>query len=464
MITFQAIMFVSLGFLAAVLLGFVVAPAFWARAVRLTSERMRASLPLTEREIRAEHDRVRAENAIRIYRLGAERDKARLSEARQTVEVNRRDAAIGQLERRLHRIETENEASENARRVLEATLKERMPELEKRLVEARQLLAHRDSEMKSLREDASKTYRALDEAMQINAQQRSEIDRLKTSLSVRTGRPASQPQAAETEAALRAELERLRVRTRDQGDVIQRLQNRARSGSREQQAKTSDTPGGAADPQRAQELAIVQEGFEASREALLVQVRTLSKKVGEQADEISDLKRQLVEVEAAGAGHAGAKKALRSDMAKVNARISAKDQEIAERDKTIASLRRELAMANERIARQASYYMEELRRLGTGGARRAEKRNGAGGANGTRPGDGTRGAEVVQAELAEARVEVDETASAGATSRRASRLSDETDNAGKAAGDGTGRPNDDVAEVGESRPKLMDRIAGIAKR
>ena len=168
-ITFQAIMFVSLGFLAAVLLGFVVAPAFWARAVRLTSERMRASLPLTEREIRAEHDRVRAENAIRIYRLGAERDKARLSEARQTVEVNRRDAAIGQLERRLHRIETENEASENARRVLEATLKERMPELEKRLVEARQLLAHRDSEMKSLREDASKTYRALDEAMQINA-------------------------------------------------------------------------------------------------------------------------------------------------------------------------------------------------------------------------------------------------------------------------------------------------------
>ncbi len=101
MITFQSIMFVSLGFLAAVLFGFVIAPAFWARAVRLTSERMRASLPLSEREIKAEHNRLRAENAIRIHRLSAERDKAKMAEARQTIEINRRDASIGDLERRV---------------------------------------------------------------------------------------------------------------------------------------------------------------------------------------------------------------------------------------------------------------------------------------------------------------------------------------------------------------------------
>ena len=382
MITFQSIMFVSLGFLAAVLLGFVIAPAFWARAVRLTSERMRAALPLNEREIKAEHNRLRAENAIRIHRLSAERDKAKMAEARQTIEINRRDASIGDLERRLNRVQTENEASENARRVLEATLKERMPELEKRLVEARQLLAHRDSEMKSLRDDASKTFRALDEAMQANAQQRSEIERLKTSLAAHSGRPASRPEGAETESALRSELEGLRVRTRDQADLIKRLQKMIKSGEGAGEERVAAAGAGGDEARRVAELAAVQEGLEASREALLAQVRTLSEKVETQAGEISDLKHGLMEAEAGGGGRAK-KRGRGGDEAALGARILAKDDEIAERDKTIAALRREIATANERLAKQAAYYMDELRRLGPGGTgsatgRTGQRRNGGG--------------------------------------------------------------------------------------
>ena len=449
MITFQSIMFVSLGFLAAVLLGFVVAPAFWARAVRLTSERMRASLPLTEREIRAEHDRVRAENAIRIHRLSAERDKARLAEARQTVELNRRDASIGDLERRLQRLETENEASENARRVLEATLKERMPDLEKRLVEARQLLAHRDSETKALRKDASKTLQALDEAMQANAQQRGEIDRLKTSLSVQTGRPASQPQTPETDAALRSELEVLRLRTRDQAELIKRLQALMRTSARglDAQAAPSAADG---NEKREAELAAMQEGLEASREALLMQARTLSEKVEEQAGEISDLKKQLADATAAGNG----KGTGRGGKAQLDSRLSAKDREIAERDKTIAALRREIAQANERIARQATYYMEELRRLGTGGARRPGLRGQTVGAKAVMAAQETTGAPEVEAPAGSAPpVQGAHASKAGPDD--AERISDTERDEDKELVETTGQT---------PRPKLMERIAAITKR
>ena len=74
------------------------------------------------------------------------------------------------------------------------------------------------------------------------------------------------------------------------------------------------------------------------------------------------------------------------EIGKLKRQQAAKDKEIAERDKTIAGLRREIAQANERIARQASYYMEELRRLGSGvgnlacggGARRCRSAHGIG--------------------------------------------------------------------------------------
>jgi chromosome segregation ATPase len=53
-----------IGFLAAVLFALLVAPSIWRRAVYLTEKRVRATVPLSLEEVRAEKDKLRAEFAM----------------------------------------------------------------------------------------------------------------------------------------------------------------------------------------------------------------------------------------------------------------------------------------------------------------------------------------------------------------------------------------------------------------
>jgi len=53
-----------LGFLSAVLFALLVAPSIWRRAVYLTEKRVRATVPLSLEEVRAEKDKLRAEFAV----------------------------------------------------------------------------------------------------------------------------------------------------------------------------------------------------------------------------------------------------------------------------------------------------------------------------------------------------------------------------------------------------------------
>jgi hypothetical protein len=62
-------MLVALGFLAASLLALLLASAFWSRAVRLTTKRLKEALPASEPEIKADIDRLRAAYAIRVHKL-----------------------------------------------------------------------------------------------------------------------------------------------------------------------------------------------------------------------------------------------------------------------------------------------------------------------------------------------------------------------------------------------------------
>ncbi len=346
MFTFQSIMFVSLGFLCALLLGFVVAPAFWARAVRLTTDRLRASLPFTEQEISADRDRLRAENAIRVHQLTAKIEQARLYDARQKVEINRRDGTINALQRRLQRIETEREGSENARRVLEATITQRVPEIEARLMEARQLLAKRDAEMKALHSDTGRTFRALDDAMQVNAQQRSEIDQLKASLARGSGArlQGAQPDDGAAEGVVR----------------LDGKSNAARHGKK---ASVIPLPPVVANDVEGWEAPIKEDQ---ATDSVPAESDKLKAKIEEQAAKIEALSGQLAAYEEA-ATSKGRSLSLRDTKSALKARIAASVKEIATRDKTIEDLRREIATANERTARQASYYQDELRRLGAGG-------------------------------------------------------------------------------------------------
>jgi chromosome segregation ATPase len=374
--TIHSLMLVSLGFLFAVLLGFVVAPAYWARAVRLTTERIRRSLPMSEAEMRAERDKLRAEHAVRVYRLEAQTERARLSAARQRVEINRRDGLISTLERQVRELRTNLEASDNARKVLEQTIVDRVPKIEARLTETRKLLSARDKEIGAIKSDASKTFQALDEAMQINAQQRNEIDRLRTALTTRTGREGAAAPRHDTEIALRSEIEELRARTRDQASLISRLQELSRMP--DSNATANQPPASNVVPLTKSEEQVADSTAAMDPEAVKVEslgaeIATLKAANRAQAEEIEKLKTSLraFEQEADPDRQAQQRKPLTSlplndSKVALRARVSSAEDELIRQSQTIERLRAELVAANDRIARQATQYREELRHLGSG--------------------------------------------------------------------------------------------------
>ena len=167
----QALMLVSLGFLAATLLALLIAPAAWARAVRLTTHRIRNSLPINETEIRAEKDQLRASHAVTVHQLEKKIDRAELSAARQRVELNRREAKIVELEQETLKLTAQLDENRNARHVLAQTLNERLPRAEERLQETRRLLKARDTQIVKFVAAATEQHSALSQAKALVAQQ-----------------------------------------------------------------------------------------------------------------------------------------------------------------------------------------------------------------------------------------------------------------------------------------------------
>ncbi len=140
------ILLILLGFFTAGFLALLLAPLVWRRAVRLTTKRIEASLPLSANELEAEKDRLRASHAMAARRLEMNIETlnrktssqlvelARLSdEARQLAEErDAQDRVIADL-----RNETEEQRAalaENAAIIstLEAKLDEALSELEVR--------------------------------------------------------------------------------------------------------------------------------------------------------------------------------------------------------------------------------------------------------------------------------------------------------------------------------------------
>ncbi|AZO13396.1 hypothetical protein EJ069_01015 [Mesorhizobium sp. M2A.F.Ca.ET.043.05.1.1] len=90
----QSVLFFALGFLSAVFLVSLIAPAVWRRAVVLTRRRLEASLPLTQAEIQADKDRVRAEYAMTTRRLEITVKNLQEKVAEQLVEIARGHEAL----------------------------------------------------------------------------------------------------------------------------------------------------------------------------------------------------------------------------------------------------------------------------------------------------------------------------------------------------------------------------------
>ena len=357
----QSAMLVALGFLAAALLSLLIAPAFWARAVRLTTNRIKDSMPLTELEIRADKDRVRAEYAIKVHRLESSMEQVRLAGARQQIELNRRDARINEVEAELERLRASHEETQNARRVLEQTVADRLPRVEQRLGEAKQQLFTRDQEIGELTRTGDRQTKALAEAQAINAQQASEIERLNAALAARAAR--NQDGLADPrfdgEVALRAEIEALRAKTRDQAQLLARLQSAV---SRPSAAPVEGLAAAGAPVQPAGATESAEQASQKIEQER--QVRALKARSEDQAGEIARLKAALAVFE----GEVGqdARVSLRESRIGLKARVQSLEAQNTQLTDTVQRLRSELAAANERAARQAAHFTAELKRLGAG--------------------------------------------------------------------------------------------------
>jgi hypothetical protein len=356
-------MLVVLGFSIAGLIACALAPAYRRRAARLATLELKRTMPLTEAEIAADKDRIRADYAIRIHRLETDLEHLSVENARQLVEINRRDARISALEGDVASMSAMNEEHDNARRVLELTITERLPKVEQRLADAKKLLFERDREILALTQTAQRQAVALEEATQINAQQRNDIHRLNATLTTRAARhrDRAQDQKHEVEVALRTEIEALRARVRDQADVIARLKQGTAADEPDAGTELARLRASLSDAERA-----LQEAQRTDTPAFThgeAELRALRSTVAGQTTELTRLRSELaaLNVQRAAAGP-GATESTGATAAK----ISSLEAESAQQAALILSLRAEIAAGNEKLARQAEYYMDEMKKLAAG--------------------------------------------------------------------------------------------------
>lgn len=384
----QSVMLVLAGFLAAGLIALMVAPAYWARAVRLTTRRLRETMPLSEAEIRAAHDRLRAQFALKVHQLERENDQGKLSAARQLIEINRRDARISALETDLEKLKVSLEENQNARRVLEQTVADRLPKVEQRLAEAKKHLFDRDRDIAEITRTTESQKAALAEARQINAQQTAELERLNQAMTSRGLRNRDQLREAgfEGEAALRSEIEALRAKTREQALLISRLQGQMSRSGHGASFLPPETPvekgpavvGAVGDGEverlrrelgeARSELTLLRAangGVAPDRRALEDEVRKARALADDQAGEIARLRAAVAAFEAEQTGD-DRRGTLRESKVALKARLNSAEAHASQQGDTIQRLRAELVAANERLARQGAQFMDEMKRLGAG--------------------------------------------------------------------------------------------------
>jgi uncharacterized coiled-coil protein SlyX len=257
--------------------------------------------------------------------------------------------------------------------VLEQTMTDRLPRVEQRLSEARRLIFSRDREIADLTRTADKQSRALAEAAAINAQQLAEIERLTATLATRAQRRKQGPSDPryDSEVALRSELEALRAKTRDQSQLISRMQSQMGrfAGFVPTPASTLRALEIAGDVLAAPNGADAGGDKEAARDGqetrpeVESELRALTAKTQDQSGEIARLKAALAVFE----GETEEQKlSIRDSRIALKARIGGLEAQIEQQKETIQRVRSELAAANERLARQAAHFTSELKRLGAG--------------------------------------------------------------------------------------------------
>lgn len=205
-------MFAALGFFLGCLLALMLAPPLWNRAVKLTTRKLEATMPMTLADIQADKDQQRAEFAIELRKVEVALEKSKEKAARELIEANKRRVEIQLLNTDLTGVKSQLQESQNANRVLQQTIKRRLPDLDARLKAAKKALAELETVNAELRNTVASQSEALKIARGTVHNQRADIDRLRMSLESgsATGRGSakSDGRAAAESQRLAAELSR----------------------------------------------------------------------------------------------------------------------------------------------------------------------------------------------------------------------------------------------------------------
>lgn len=94
----EDVLFLTLGFCVAVVLALACLPILWARALRLTRQRLELLVPWSKEEIDAERDGWRAQAAVMQRRLEQDVERGRDSLAARDVELGHRTASLSRAE------------------------------------------------------------------------------------------------------------------------------------------------------------------------------------------------------------------------------------------------------------------------------------------------------------------------------------------------------------------------------
>jgi hypothetical protein len=183
----NALMFGALGFLLGCLLALMLAPPLWNRAVRLTTRKLEATMPMSLADIQADKDQLRAEFAIDLRKVEVALDKAKEKGTRELIEANKRRVEIAAVNTDLAAAKAQLQENENANRVLQQTIKRRLPDLDSRLKAAKKALAELESVNAELRTTVASQSDALKTARTTLHNQRADIERLRAALESGSG-------------------------------------------------------------------------------------------------------------------------------------------------------------------------------------------------------------------------------------------------------------------------------------
>ena len=178
----NALMFGALGFFLGCLLALMLAPPLWNRAVKLTTRKLEATMPMSLNDIQADKDQLRAEFAIELRKVEVALEKAKEKATRELIEANKRRVEIAVLNTDFATVKGQLQENENANRVLQQTIKRRLPDLDTRLKAAKKALAELEQVNGELRATVASQSDALKTARTTLHNQRSDIERLRMAL------------------------------------------------------------------------------------------------------------------------------------------------------------------------------------------------------------------------------------------------------------------------------------------